>query len=319
MASPQEQTSWLTESAGVFVTSDRVVTLGGDDAVSWLNGQVTADVRTLPPGEAAYALAVTLKGRVQSDLWAVQAPRGLAIVLPDNCAERALESFEKHIIMEDVELQPESGLRVVTIQGPKAGDVIDQWGGSAARYACARLPPRVGFDVWLSESEFAEQVAALTKVARSLGGGAVDQAGWAHAHVVLGTPRAGVDFGLESYPQEAGLKARAVSFSKGCYTGQEVVYMLEKRGQVARRLVQLVQLPGSALTPPPGSAVFDGEGARIGQVTSATQTGSKGVALAYLKRAHSELMTRVRIDSTDWEVHYVIGASDAGCPIVASA
>jgi folate-binding protein YgfZ len=133
---------------------------------------------------------------------------------------------------------------------------------------------------------------------------------------MLGSPRAGIDFGPDTYPQEAGLKARAVSFSKGCYTGQEVVYMLEKRGQVARRLVQLA---GPLSVASSGQAVLDGNGARIGEVTSVTQTDASSVALAYLKRAHSELMTRVRVADADWEVRYVVGASDAGCPVVASS
>lgn len=319
MASHQEQTRWLIESAGVYVTSDRVVRVRGEDAVSWLNGQVTADVRTLTPGHAAYALAVTLKGRVHSDLWAVPDGDGMAVVLPAACAERLLEAFEKHIIMEDVELLPDPELRVITVQGPKAGDVIEAALGStggAAHYTCPRLPPRVGVDVWVPASELPARQEALRAAARALGGGELDEAGWAHAHVMLAAPRAGIDFGSESYPQEAGLKARAVSFSKGCYTGQEVVYMLEKRGQVSRRLVQLV---GPNVAPARGAQVLSAEGARVGEVTSATQDGELGVALAYLKRAQSEPLTRVRIDGADWEVRYVVGESDAGCPIVASA
>ncbi len=316
MASHQEQTRWLIESAGIFVTSDRVVRVRGEDAVSWLNGQVTADVRALTPGHAAYALAVTLKGRVHSDLWAIQDAEGVAVVLPATCAERLLEAFEKHIIMEDVELVPEPELRVITVQGPKASDVGEGVLVGAMHYTCPRLPPRVGFDVWVHASELDARLEALRVAARALDGGELDAGGWAHAHVMLAAPRAGIDFGADSYPQEAGLKARAVSFSKGCYTGQEVVYMLEKRGQVSRRLVQLV---GSHAAPASGAQVVNAEGARVGEVTSATQDGEIGVALAYLKRAQSEPLTRVRIDGAEWEVRYVVGESDAGCPIVASA
>jgi folate-binding protein YgfZ len=315
MASHRDQTRWLTESAGVFVTSERVVRLQGEDAVSWLNGQVTADVRALTPEHAAYALSVTLKGRVHTDLWAVRDAQGVAVVLPAACAERALEAFEKHIIMEDVELVPELDLRVVTVQGPGANDVIAALPVGVEHYTCPRLPPRVGFDVWVRTSELTALTEALRAAAHALGGGEIDEGGWAHAHVMLATPRAGVDFGLDSYPQEAGLKARAVSFSKGCYTGQEVVYMLEKRGQVSRRLVQLV---GPHAAPARGEQVLSADGVRVGEVTSATQDGDMGVALAYLKRAHSEPSTRVRIGEGDWQVRYVVGESDAGCPIVAS-
>jgi folate-binding protein YgfZ len=320
MATHQEQTAWLSDSAGVFVTNDRVVRLSGDDAASWLNGQVTADVRSLTPGQAVYALSVSLKGRVHTDLWVVPSAEGLSVVLPESCAERALEAFEKHIIMEDVELDPQPALRVITVQGPKAAQVVTAVAADAqlgwTHYACARLSPESGFDVWVPASELTMRVEALTAAASALSGGALDAAGWAHAHVVLGIPRAGVDFGPETYPQEAGLKARAVSFSKGCYTGQEVVYMLEKRGQVSRRLVQLV---GPLTAPAAGATVLDDNDTRIGEVTSATQTANAGFALAYLKRAHSEPPTDVRIAGEQWQVRYVVGASDEGCPIVASA
>src|SRR5687768_11181638 len=124
MAHKQEQSSWLTESAGVYATTDRVVRVTGEDAQSWLNGQLTADVRTLPAGAAVYALATSIKGRVTTDAWAVHAAEGLALVLPATCLEAALASFDKHIIMEDVELVSDDALRVVTVQGPRAHEVV---------------------------------------------------------------------------------------------------------------------------------------------------------------------------------------------------
>jgi folate-binding protein YgfZ len=323
MATNEEQVAWLTQGVGVFVTRDAVVRLVGEDSQSWLNGQVTADVRELRADAAIYALTVSLKGRVHSDLWAVRIPEAgleqgsgeLAVVLPESCREATLAAFEKHIIMEDVELVPDPTLRVVTLQGPKAATLLDQLGGQATHYGCARLGHLPGFDLWLPESEVAGFVGRAAAAAAQLGGGVLDDAGWAHAHVALGVARAGVDFGAETYPQEAGLKARAVSFNKGCYTGQEVVYMLEKRGQVARRLVQL---RGPSSSPAPGSLVTDADGQRVGEVTSATQTEAVGLALALVKRGHAHTGAAVRIQDQNWEVCCVLGERDAGCPVVAS-
>jgi folate-binding protein YgfZ len=319
----EEQVAWLTASVGVFVTSDRVVRLVGEDCQSWLNGQVTADVRELNPGTASYALTVSLKGRVQSDLWAVRepgalsptGPDGLAVVLPATCQEVALQAFEKHIIMEDVELVPAPGLRVLSVQGPKASALVEQLGAVGTLYPCARLAPLPGFDLWLTETELPQLLERCAVLAGQLGGGLLDAAGWAHAHVALGVARAGIDFGSDTYPQEAGLKARAVSFNKGCYTGQEVVYMLEKRGQLARRLVQL-RGPGVATAA--GGLVTDADGLRVGEVTSSTQSGAHGLALAYVKRVHAHAGAALRIAEQAWEVCCVLGESDAGCPIVAS-
>jgi folate-binding protein YgfZ len=100
-------------------------------------------------------------------------------------------------------------------------------------------------------------------------------------------PRFGVDFDDKTYPQEASLEKAAVSFEKGCYLGQEVVFMLEKRGHVKRRLVSLVV--EAAEVPPAGAPVTDEAGAPVGEVTSATRSPTLGtvVALAMLKRVHA--------------------------------
>lgn len=323
MVTNERQLAWLTQGVGVFPTHDSVVRLVGEDSQSWLNGQVTADVRELRADAATYALTVSLKGRVHSDLWAVRTPQTalgeagseFAVVLPQNCRDVALAAFEKHIIMEDVELVPEPGLRVVTLQGPKAAQLVADVAGTLQHYTCARLGHLSGFDVWLPEAELAGFLARASAAAEKLAGGVLDEAGWAHAHVALGVARAGVDFGTETYPQEAGLKSRAVSFNKGCYTGQEVVYMLEKRGQLARRLVQL---RGPAAGAAPGSQVTDADGQRVGEVTSATQAGAVGLALAYLKRGHAHAGAAVRIADQGWEVCCVLGEAEAGCPVVAS-
>ncbi|HKO94846.1 MAG TPA: glycine cleavage T C-terminal barrel domain-containing protein, partial [Polyangiaceae bacterium] len=248
--------------------------------------------------------------------WALSEDAGMAMVVPSVRLDATLDRFDKHIIMEDVELAPDSDLRVLTLQGPRAEALLETLGLSARAYACPRLGSLPGFDVWLTEAEVDAVLSRAAEQAPGLGGGVIDAAGWAHAHVVLGVPRAGVDFGPDSYPQEAGLKARAVSFSKGCYTGQEVVYMLEKRGQAARRLVQL-SAPG-AVPAAPASVISDAEGQRVGEVTSATQSGSLGVALGYVKRVHAHVGAALRIDAQVWEVRCVLGESQADCPIIAS-
>src|SRR5689334_18832707 len=124
MASIQEQCAWLIDSVGVFVTHDRVVRVDGEDAESWLNGQVTADVRNLTAGQAVYALSVSLKGRVLTDLWVLRDAQGLALSLPEHALDATLAAYDRHIIMEDVELSPCDDLRVVAVQGPAAAQLM---------------------------------------------------------------------------------------------------------------------------------------------------------------------------------------------------
>jgi folate-binding protein YgfZ len=307
MTAEQTQVHWLAETAGVFETSDRVVHVRGDDARSWLNGQVSNDVSKLSGDVAQYAMALTVKGRIVSDLWALEDEPGMAFVLPSARVETALARFEQYIIMEDVELVPDPELVVLTMQGPRASEVLDAAPEDLRRYPCARLTG-AGFDVWVPRARLSEVRSALVARATELGGGLVDEAGWAYAHVALGVPRIEHDFGDDTYPQEAGLGARALSFGKGCYLGQEVVYMLHNRGQLARRLVQLEGSRGVALSP--GATVADAEGKRLGEVTSSVPvTGDASpLALAFVKRASSEPDQQVWVAGSPCRIKRVVGA-----------
>jgi tRNA-modifying protein YgfZ len=298
----------LSERAGVYRTSDRVVHVRGDDARSWLNGQVSNDVRTLAGDQATYAVALTVKGRIISDLWALEEAPGMAFVVPGARVEAALARFEQYIIMEDVELVRDDDLVVLTIQGPAAAEVIAVLPEGVRRYPCARLAS-VGFDCWVPGHQVESVLATLVERARSLGGALIDEAGWAAAHVALGVPRVALDFGDDTYPQEAGLGPRALSFGKGCYLGQEVIYMLENRGQLARRLVQLEADP-SAETPAPGSLVTDKDGKRLGELTSVTarEHDLPARALAFVKRAASEPDNTVWVAGSPYRVSKVVGA-----------
>lgn len=310
------------QRAAVFESRDRVLHIQGDDARSWLSGQVTNDLRALDQGQAVYVLAVSVKGRVLTDGWATLRDGELALVLPESRVELALGSFDKHIIMEDVELTLDPALRVLTVQGPDAERVVAAADLTSRAYAVARLGS-TGFDIWATEAELAGLKERLSEAARAIGGGLVDDETWAMAHVLAGVPRCGVDFGEDSYPQEAGLKGRAVSFNKGCYLGQEVICMLENRGQLSRRLVQLETSGVFSLE---GATVAtDSEGKRVGDLTSASVTpvetaatgGARTVALAYLKRPVAETGKLVRAGDHEWVVRAIVGAATEECPIVA--
>jgi folate-binding protein YgfZ len=107
-----------------------------------------------------------------------------------------------------------------------------------------------------------------------------------------------VDFDAATYPQEAGLEKRAISFNKGCYLGQEVVCMLELRGHVKRKLVGLHL--GGASVPARGADVTDAGGESVGAVTSAAAVPGEGVlALAMVKRTKGEPGAALRVGGTD--------------------
>lgn len=242
-----------------------VLAVRGDDARIWLNGQITNDVRTTQPGDAVRALVLSVKGRILADVVALdRGERGLAIVVPRSELDELRARLEKYVIMEDVELVLEP-LSVAELHGRL--DV------ALERYAAP----------WLGEG--ASLVIADGDVEATLvaaGARRIDDASLELERVRAGRPRFGHDFGITAYPQEAGLDS-AISFKKGCYLGQEVVCMLENRGQLSRALVRLaVDGPVSV-----GAKVHDAAGAELGAITSVAtdEAARETLALGYLRRA----------------------------------
>lgn len=233
----------------------------GEDARTWLNGQVTNEVRGLEPGDAVYALILDTRGKILSDAWILERGSEVLLLVPERVSAEVRAHLEEHIIMEDVALEPL--------------DTPVSWvGGVGGR-------PVLG------------------------DGPTIDDAAWKLERVRAGVPELGADFGREHYPQEAGLK-RAVSFEKGCYLGQEVVCMLENRGQLSRRLVQLT-----------GSKAIEGaalihEGKNVGSITSAVEDGARAIALGYVKRAVASPGTKVESDGGPLEIVAIVGESTPG-------
>ncbi|MEO8798227.1 MAG: glycine cleavage T C-terminal barrel domain-containing protein, partial [Polyangiaceae bacterium] len=125
-----------------------------------------------------------------------------------------------------------------------------------------------------------------------------------------GVPAFGVDFGVTTYPQEAGLEKRAVSFDKGCYLGQEVICMLESRGHVKRKLVSLA-VEGSEV-PAKGAEVTNEAGEKVGEVTSAAVSPELGVlAIAMVKAAVMAPGSALRVGSANAKVRDVESAAVA--------
>ncbi len=273
----------------------------GADRLSWLNGMLTCDLVPAKPGDAVYGLSVAQKGRILSDLFVVVEKERALMLVRRGAAEGLAADFERHLMMEDAELTPAfDAFSALALHGPKASAVLEAMrsaGASGGQVDVTGLGGAVA--VWSRErgSDDAIRAALREAVARE-GGVQGDEAGWDALRIERLVPRFGVDFDATTYPQEAGLETRAVSFSKGCYLGQEVVCMLQLRGHVKRKLTQLVFDEGGA-APLPGAHVFDGDGgADVGHVTSAASSPTLGkpVALAMIKYAMAEPNKVLRVD-----------------------
>lgn len=264
------------------------VVLRGSERVAWLNGLVTCDLATRPSGEATYGLLLEKKGKIRADLLVVDEGDTLVLVVPAAARAAVLEALDHHLVMEDVDLA-EAPHEVALLHGPKARALADAAGVPSSADARWGLGSRV---VLLAPG--GDGLRRLLDGARALGGGEASPGAGGALAVARFVPQFGSDFDGGYYPQEAALEARAVSFSKGCYLGQEVVYMLEHRGREKQRLVPLA-LEGDAL-PAPGAAVLDEAGGAIGAVRSAARTEAGLRAIALVKRAHAEPGASLRVD-----------------------
>jgi folate-binding protein YgfZ len=274
--SPSQQVRAAHESVLLVAEPDlALLVVTGYDRASWLNGLVTCDVAKLADGACAYGLAVTQKGRIITDLFVQKRVDSIDVVLPARVRDAVMDALGKYLVMEDAEMARDDSRRIWFAHGPRAaslGVVCDRTGlGGAIIIA----PP--------------EDKDGLAAQAASLGGVVGDASGWEALRVERGVPAFGVDFDDKTYPQEASLEKRAVSFDKGCYLGQEVVCMLELRGHVKRKLVPFALDDADPISP--GAMVTDDAGVEIGKVSSAWER----TGLAMVKLAHTDPGSKLRV------------------------
>ncbi len=281
----------------------------GNDRERFLNGQVTNDVKALRPGEGCYAALVTAKGRMDSDLYVYRLADEFLLDFEPGFTAAVGQRLDRYIIADDVQVadaSPHYGL--LSVQGPKAAEVVSRFARGVAlpdrplaftTSVDARMggiylvnQPRVGlpgFDLFVPTPNLAVAAEELTAAAAALGG---RPAGWEAlewARVEAGVPRFGADMDGRNLPPEAGLEARAISYRKGCYIGQEVIARIRTYGRVAKALRGLRladDLPG---LPSRGSPLHHA-GQEVGFVTSAVHspTLDANLALGYVRRSSND-------------------------------
>jgi folate-binding protein YgfZ len=260
----------------------------GRDRASWLNGLVTCDLASLAPGGGAYGLAVGKTGRISAELWILAGSDRLLVGLDRGRAEAIREHLERHLIMEDAEIGPPLDRGFVFAHGPLAAELVDAARALGADAAQVDWTGRRDAAVILAPEGRLDAVKAGLLARAGDRGAEASAEGWEALRIAWGLPRAGVDFDDQTMPQEASLEKVAVSFTKGCYLGQEAVFMLEKRGHPKKKLMRLAVEGDASL--PEGAEIALPEGSdAIGVVTSATARPEGGglLALGYVKYKHA--------------------------------
>ena len=251
VAADIEEYEALTGACGLVDRSERgKLALTGAGAAEFLNGQVTNDIVSLGPGDGCYAAFLTHKGKMLGDLRVLVAPAA-----PDAAPELLLDTervalqalfdmISRFSVGYEVQLHKRTLQRgLLSLIGPRTGEVLEAAGAGTApagEHANAWskidgvpvlfVTTDIGVDV-LVDSEATERVRAALNAAGAV---AAHEATAEILRVENGRPRYGVDLDDTTIPQEAGLNERAVSFTKGCYVGQETVARLFYRGKPNR-------------------------------------------------------------------------------------
>lgn len=314
----------LTQSAGVLDLSfrSRVCVLGADRA-RFLHGQVTNHIKQLQPGTGCYAAITTNKGKLQSDLHVHCLAEELLLDFEPGLTANVTGRLEKFVVADDaqfVDVAPHYGL--LSVQGPKAAEAVGALGLfpklPAAPYQSVKANdamlgeihlvnlPRIdseGFDLFVPAAAMGAVADKLIAAAKQFGGRACGWNALELARIEAGIPRFGADMDETNLPQEAGIETRAVSFTKGCYIGQEVINRVRTFGQVSRALRGLRLPDVLPALPARGDKLFHG-GKEVGYVTSAVKSPrlNANLALGYVRKECNAIGTELNLrnDSGEW-------------------
>jgi tRNA-modifying protein YgfZ len=272
-----EQVNGIIGIADITASRQRL-RVSGDDRVEFLHGQCTNDIKRLQPGQSCYATFLNAKGKMRGE--------GQIICLPDAFLLEVNPglgpSLEKFIITEDVTIDDASATLGEWLLIGEAG------GELPAQAVTFQHPLGLGVigDTLLTATIDPERLEIL--------------------RVEAAVPKWGVDMDETTIPNEAGLEARAISYDKGCYIGQETIARIKTYGHVNRRLIQCQVESGQV--PRSGDKILEGE-REVGHVTSAVRSLRLGklVALGYVRREFAKTGVKLTCNNEPVEVLRVCG------------
>jgi folate-binding protein YgfZ len=299
----------LLEGAGLLDRSERgKLALTGAGAIDFLNGQVTNELAGLRAGEGRYAAFLTHKGHMLGDLRVLAVgehaggqPRELLLDTERVALQALFDMIRRFKVGYDIELHKRTlelallsliGPRSLAVAGAEALGAQEHANSSVLVDGTHTLAVRTdaGVDLFVAAAEKEELEQAL----RERGAQPVEEEAAECLRIERGVPRYGVDLDDSVIPQEAGLNERAVSFSKGCYVGQETVARLYYRGRPNRHL------RGLRLVAPAerGEQLRLGERV-IGHISSSAVSPALGPIALALVRREAEPGARVLVGSED--------------------
>lgn len=258
--------------AGLVIPRD-IVRVGGPDATTYLQGQLSQDVEALAPGQSALSFLLQPQGKVEALVRVARTGDDELLVDTDGGWGQAvvdrLVRFRLRVKV-DIDL---TGWACVALRGPGAS-AVDLAGIAVTAVLASPWPAFPGIDLIGPDVALPSGIAAITP------------ADFDAARIEAGVPLMGAEVDDSVIPQELGIVDQAVSFTKGCYTGQELVARIDSRGHVNRQLRGVVLAAGGSLPPPGATIRVAGDDRERGTVTSvARRPGDRPpVALAFVRR-----------------------------------
>ena len=298
------------------------IVVSGADRAAYLQGLLTNDVVALKAGQGCYAAYLTAQGRMIADLHVYELGDVMLLTMAGDVKDGVLAKLDQFIFTEDVQLGDVTDtFAQIAVVGPQAAQAIAgvvtglslerlrnlaehanvraPWDGGAAIVTRITDTGEPGFDLYVERA----QAGALKTALGAVDVVEADEPVAEALRIESGVPLFRRDMGEDTIPLEAGIESRAISFTKGCYVGQEVVIRVLHRGhgRVARKLVGLL-IDGQQV-PAAGAVIRSGE-REIGRVTSSTQSPAlkRPIALGYVHRDFVESGTKVTVNDTTAEV-----------------
>jgi folate-binding protein YgfZ len=304
-------------AAAVVDRTDRHrILVSGSDRASYLQGLLTNDIAALTPGTGCYAAYLTAQGRMIADLWVYELGEAILLSMISEVKDTVFAKLTQFIFSEDVQLTDlvETSVSLAVV-GPLSARLASEVLGGTGAEVLSGLPDHAtlnatwnglpaivlrvsdlgvgGYEIVVRPGDLAGLEAALMEKGAQKLGAAAGEA----LRIEAGIPRFHRDMDESTIPLEAGIESRAISQTKGCYVGQEVIARVLHRGhgRVVKKLVGLAM--AADRVPLPSTAVHV-DGREAGAVTSSIFSPALGkpIALAYVHRDFVAPGTVVTLD-----------------------
>src|SRR5215470_3176051 len=283
-----EEQRFATESVALIDKNYRAyLSFTGPDRVRYLNAILTNNIKDLQAGDGTVSLLLNPQGRILAEIEAYAREDSLFCASYAMIRARLVEWLEKYIIMDDVTLTDETEAHgTLALEGPRTAEAVKELTGTdletlaelhqtemrvgGIHVQMSRRSPGgvAGAEFLVERSKLEDLWRALLTTVQRHNGGAMGYLALSARRLAQGVPWFGYDFGEQQIPHEAGLENSHISYTKGCYTGQEIVERVRSRGQVNRRRVSLL-FDGDEI--PKAGTTLTADGKEAGQVTRAAR------------------------------------------------